>query len=71
MLLSKGYVEERVENGRSMKVRTEQGILKGIAEEEKTGKMGTVYTVLRYPADIQKEIVEHYIEIGREMSSKG
>ncbi len=62
-LAEKGYVEERNIDGRSVQVPTETGHTKGIAVVEQTSKIGTVYTVLKYPPAVQKEIVEHYIEI--------
>ena len=62
-LTEKGYVEERNIDGRSVQVPTEIGQTKGIIAVEQTSKIGTVYTVLKYPHMVQKEIVEHYIEI--------
>ena len=62
-LTEKGYVEERNIDGRSVQVPTETGQTKGIIAVEQTSKIGTVYTVLKYPHAVQKEIVEHYIEI--------
>lgn len=62
-LTEKGYVEERNIDGRSVQVPTEIGQTKGIIAVEQTSKIGTVYTVLKYPHTVQKEIVEHYIEI--------
>lgn len=62
-LTEKGYVEEQNINGRFVQVPTETGQTKGIAVVEQTSKIGTVYTVLKYPPAVQKEIVEHYIEI--------
>lgn len=62
-LTEKEYVEERNINGRSVQVPTEIGQTKGIIAVEQTSKIGTVYTVLKYPHAVQKEIVEHYIEI--------
>lgn len=62
-LTEKGYVEERNIDGRSVQVPTEIGQTKGIIAVEQTSKIGTVYTVLKYPHAVQKEIVEHYIEI--------
>ena len=62
-LTEKGYVEERNIDGRSVQVPTETGQTKGITSVEQTSKIGTVYTVLKYPPEVQKEIVDHYIEI--------
>ncbi len=61
-LTEKEYVEEQNIDGRSVQVPTKIGLTKGIAVVEQTGKTGTVYTVLKYPPDVQREIVEHYIE---------
>ena len=61
-LTEKEYVEEQNIDGRSVQVPTKIGLTKGIAVVEQTGKTGAVYTVLKYPPDVQREIVEHYIE---------
>ncbi len=68
-LTEKGYVEERNINGRFVQAPTETGQTKGIAVVEQTSKIGTVYTVLKYPPAVQKEIVEHYIEIRNQAST--
>ncbi|MCR5788448.1 MAG: DNA helicase RecQ [Lachnospiraceae bacterium] len=60
LLSEMGYVEEREEDGKSIQVQTELGLSKGIEAAEKTSKTGTTYTVLMYPPEIQKEVVEHY-----------
>lgn len=62
-LTEEGYVEERNIDGRFVQVPTETGQTKGITSVEQTSKIGTVYTVLKYPPAVQKEIIEHYIEI--------
>ncbi|MCR5626220.1 MAG: DNA helicase RecQ [Lachnospiraceae bacterium] len=62
-LTEKGYVEEQNIDGRNIQVPTETGKTKGIVVAEQTSKIGTIYTVLKYPPSVQKEIVEHYIEI--------
>ena len=67
-LTEKGYVEEQNIDGRLVQVPTETGQTKGIAVVEQTSKAGTVYTVLKYPPEIQKEIVEHYIEIRNQVA---
>lgn len=56
-----GYVNEVVTDGRMVKQATETGISKGIISVEKISEKGTVYEVLMYPEDVQKEIVEHYV----------
>ncbi len=55
-----GYVEERRIDGRTVQVQTESGLSKGIEAREKISKTGNAYTVLVYPPEVQKEIVEHY-----------
>lgn len=55
-----GYVEEKEVDGRTVQIRTEAGLSKGIETAEKISKIGNTYTVLLYPRSIQKEIVEHY-----------
>lgn len=69
-LTEKGYVEERNIDGRSLQVPTETGQTKGIIAVEQTSKIGTVYTVLKYPHAVQKEIVEHYIEIRDQVATE-
>ncbi|MBQ9064850.1 MAG: DNA helicase RecQ [Blautia sp.] len=63
LLTERGYVEERVINGRLMQVHTEKGISKGISAVEKTSRTGNIYTILMYPPAIQKEVVEYYTGI--------
>lgn len=63
LLTSMGYVEEQMIGGRFVQIQTELGLSKGIVSIEKISKRGNTYTVLMYPALVQKEIVEHYIEI--------
>lgn len=69
-LTEKGYVEERNIDGRSVQVPTETGQTKGIIAVEQISKIGTVYTVLKYPHAVQKEIVEHYIEIRDQVATE-
>ncbi len=69
-LTEKGYVEERNIDGRFVQVPTEIGHTKGIAVVEQTSKIGTVYTVLKYPPEVQKEIVDHYIEIRNQVATE-
>ena len=69
-LTEKGYVEERNIDGRFVQVPTETGQTKGIIAVEQTSKIGTVYTVLKYPPEVQKEIVEHYIEIRDQVATE-
>lgn len=61
LLTEMGYVEERQMNGRAVQIQTESGLSKGIETLEKISKIGNTYTVLMYPPEVQKEIVEHYV----------
>ena len=70
VLTEKGYVEERNIDGRFVQVPTETGQTKGIIAVEQTSKIGTVYTVLKYPPEVQKEIVDHYIEIRNQVANE-
>lgn len=69
LLTSMGYVEERQIDGRFVQIQTELGISKGIVTIEKISKLGNTYTILMYPSLVQKEIVEHYIEIRDQVES--
>ena len=60
LLTGMGYVEEKEVDGRTVQIRTEAGLSKGIETAEKISKIGNTYTVLLYPQSIQKEIVEYY-----------
>ena len=64
LLTEMGYVEERKVDGRDMPNQTDLGLSKGIGAVEKISKLGNTYTVLVYPPEIQKEIVEHYTREG-------
>lgn len=63
LLTQAGYVEEQQLDGRLVPIQTETGLSKGIISAEKISKAGTSYTVLMYPSVVQREIVEHYIEM--------
>jgi len=63
LLTEMEYVEERQVDGRVVQIQTESGLSKGIVTVEKISKTGNAYTVLMFPPIVQKEIVEHYIEI--------
>lgn len=54
-------VEEKQINGRYEKVPTLRGIEMGIISTERVSKAGNAYTVLMYPSNVQRFIVEHYI----------
>ena len=61
-LNSCGYVEEKVEDGRTFNMATPAGAAKGIVQSEMISEKGNLYYVLTYPAEVQKEIVAHYIK---------
>ena len=54
-------VEEKQINGRYEKVPTLRGIEMGIISTERVSKAGNAYTVLMYPSNVQRFIVEHYV----------
>ena len=56
-----GYVNEVLTDGRLVRQATETGGSKGIISVEKISEKGNAYEVLMYPAEVQKEIVEHYV----------
>ncbi len=56
-----GYVNEVLTDGRLVKQATETGVSKGIISVERISEKGNAYEVLMYPAEVQKEIVEHYV----------
>lgn len=59
-LLSEGWIEETEANGRNVKTQTAKGLQAGIVTIHRVSKGGYPYTLLKYPPDIQKLIVEHY-----------
>jgi ATP-dependent DNA helicase RecQ len=69
-LTDKGYVEERNIDGRYVQAPTGIGQEMGITAVEQTSKIGTVYTVLKYPPAVQKEIVGHYVEIRNQAAAE-
>ena len=56
-----GYVNEVLMDGRLVRQATETGVSKGIISVERISEKGNAYEVLMYPAEVQKEIVEHYV----------
>lgn len=61
-LFDKGYLEERIINNEPAKYPTALGIERGITIIEQTSASGTPYNLIRYPREIQKEIVESFIK---------
>ena len=46
---------------RKIRVQTDKGLQKGIITIEKVSKAGISYTLLMYPPEVQKEIVNFFI----------
>ena len=46
---------------RKIRVQTDKGLQKGITTIEKVSKAGNPYTLLMYPPEVQKEIVNYFI----------
>lgn len=61
-LVGEGIIVEQEREGRFGKVTTEKGTALGIKIVEKVSKKGNAYTLLMYPVQVQRMIVEHYIE---------
>ena len=59
-LLSSGWLKEKVGGGIKRRVQTAKGLQAGIVTIHRVRKNGYPYTLLKYPPDIQKLIVEHY-----------
>ncbi len=66
-LVGWGYTEEKMIDGRMMKVPTELGKQKGIVTVDRISQKGFHYSLLMYPPVIQNEIVNFYV---REVQSK-
>lgn len=62
-LVDEGYTEETNYNGTFIKEQTQKGIDEGIETVYRTSTSGTEYTLLRYPQKIQREIVQHFVNI--------
>lgn len=62
ILLEEGYIVEAKDEGKYAKKPTQKGIQCGIQEIEKVSQKGFSYTILMYPENIQRILVEHYIE---------
>lgn len=60
-LVSLDLVEERNVDGRFIKVQTDKGLEMGIQTIEKVSQAGNPYTLLMYPSEVQKMIVEYYV----------
>ncbi|MDO4616103.1 MAG: DNA helicase RecQ [Lachnospiraceae bacterium] len=60
ILLTEGYIINSPEKGPYAKDTTELGREKGILTEDRVGQKGTPYTVLKYPEQIQRMLVERF-----------
>ena len=60
-LVSEGLIIEKEQEGRRGKFPTEKGFELGIQAIDKVSEKGNAYTLLMYPADVQRMLVEHYI----------
>ena len=63
-LVSEDLVREQDIDGRFTKIQTEKGLKIGIKTIEKVSEKGFVYTLLMYPPEVQKMIVNHYVQYG-------
>lgn len=61
-LVEEGIIVEQKLEGRFGKVTTEKGKALGIMTEKKVSEKGNAYTILMYSVQVQRMIVEHYIE---------
>ena len=62
-LVSEGYTEESDKDGGFVKIQTEKGLTAGIQTIEKVSTNGNPYTLLMYPENIQKLLVNHFVDI--------
>ncbi len=60
-LVETGLIIEQEQDGRFGKIPTERGSNLGIKTVEKVSEKGNTYTLLMYPPQVQRMIVEHYI----------
>lgn len=60
-LEAEGLIAEIEQDGRFTKVPTKKGIGQGIKSIKKVSERGNPYTLLIYPSNIQRMLVEHYI----------
>jgi len=60
-LVEEGIIVEEEAIGSFGKVTTEKGNALGIKSIEKVSEKGNAYKLLKYPVQVQKMIVEHYI----------
>lgn len=64
-LVSEGLIIEKEQEGRFAKAPTDKGAELGIKVIDKLSEQGNAYTLLMYPANIQRMLVENFI--GEEM----
>ena len=61
ILVSKELIVEKEQDGQTKKVPTEKGEKLGIKEVERVSQKGNPYTILVYPPNIQRMLVEHFV----------
>lgn len=61
ILLSEGLIIEKDQEGRFTKMPTEKGKELGIKIMDKVSEKGNAYTLLMYPANVQRMLVEKFI----------
>ena len=60
-LVEEGLVEEIETDGKSVKIATEKGKDMGVITVDKEKTNGEKYTLLMYPENVQKMVVEHFV----------
>lgn len=61
LLVSEGFIAEKVQEGRIAKAPTEKGIEQGIKTIDKVSGKGNPYTLLVYPPNVQRMLVEYFV----------
>lgn len=61
ILMDEGLVKEDEDAGKYGKEPTEKGKQSGIKTIEQIGKKGKAYTMLQYPKEIQKMLIERFV----------
>ena len=61
ILVSNELIVEKEQDGQTKKVPTEKGEKLGIKEVERVSQKGNPYTILVYPPNIQRMLVEHFV----------
>lgn len=61
ILVAEGLIKEKEDAGKYAKAPTDKGIQLGVKVIDKVSEKGNAYTVLQYPIEIQKMLVERFI----------